>query len=68
LDLLVEVCGALVSLVGIVGLSSTVPEEPWEPFSGVNYTSNFARSAVLSVSELISHGWFEADAAVVSIA
>ena len=60
-----SVCGALVSLVGIVGLSSMVPEEPWEPFSGVNYTSNFARSAVLSVSELISHGWFEADAALV---
>jgi hypothetical protein len=56
--------GAVLSLAGIVGLASMVPEEPWEPFSGVNHISNFARSGVLSVSELMNHGWLEADAAV----
>ncbi|MCC6781050.1 MAG: sulfatase-like hydrolase/transferase [Hyphomicrobiales bacterium] len=54
--------GAAACLGGIVVLSSVVPEEPWEPFSGVNHVSNFARSGVLSVSELISHGWLESDA------
>jgi hypothetical protein len=56
--------GAVLSLAAIVGLASMVPEEPWEPFSGVNHISNFARSGVLSVSELLNHGWLEADAAV----
>jgi hypothetical protein len=57
-------CGGLLSLAAIAGLATLVPEEPWEPFSGVNHVSNFARSGVLSVSELISHGWLESDAAV----
>ena len=56
--------GAVVSLAVIVALASLVPEQPWEPFSGVNHTSNFARSGVLSLFELMSHGWLEADAAV----
>jgi sulfatase-like protein len=56
--------GAVLSLAAMAGLASMVPEEPWEPFSGVNHISNFARSGVLSVSELMSHGWLEADAAV----
>lgn len=58
------VAGAAGCLVATVGLASRVPEQPWEPFSGVNHVSNFARSAVLSVSELMGHGWLEADAAV----
>lgn len=49
---------------GAVAMASAVPEQPWEPFQGINHVSNFARSGVLSVTELISHGWFEADAAV----
>ena len=56
--------GAAISLVAIVALANVVPEEPWEPFSGVNHVSNFVRSGVLSLSELMSHGWLEADAAV----
>ncbi len=55
--------GAVACLGGIAALASLVPEEPWEPFSGVNHVSNFIRSGVLSVSELISHGWLESDAA-----
>ena len=54
--------GAVLSLGAVVVLAGAVPEQPWEPFSGVNHVSNFVRSGVLSVSELISRGWLEADA------
>jgi len=56
--------GSGACLVGLVGLSSGFPEQPWEPFQGVNHVSNFARSGVLSVSELTSKGWLEFDAAI----
>ena len=52
------------SLTGIIVFAGAVPEQPWEPFQGVNHISNFVRSGVLSVSELVTHGWLEADAAV----
>jgi len=45
-------------------LATAIPEEPWEPFQGINHVSNFARSGVLSVSHLMSHGWFETDSDV----
>jgi hypothetical protein len=60
----ISIFGAVLSLAPIVALASLVPEQPWEPFSGVNHISNFARSGVVSLSELMSHGWLEADAAV----
>jgi len=50
-------------LVALAGLSLAVPEEPWEPFQGVNHISNFVRSGVTDALELFSHGWLEADAA-----
>ena len=50
--------GAL-SMIGILSLS--VPEQPWEPFQGINHVSNFFRSGMLSVSELSRQGWIEAD-------
>jgi hypothetical protein len=52
------------SLAGMMAFAGAVPEQPWEPFQGVNHISNFVRSGVLSVSELVTHGWLEADAAV----
>src|SRR5262249_19190599 len=55
--------GAAVSLAGMAGLASMVPGEAGQPFSGVNHISNFARSGVVAVSELMGHGFFEADAA-----
>ncbi|HWV53924.1 sulfatase-like hydrolase/transferase [Pseudorhodoplanes sp.] len=55
-----------VSLVAIVGLSNEIPEEPHEPFQGVNHVSNFARSMVVSLSELSSSGWLDFDRAVAS--
>jgi hypothetical protein len=51
--------GACVTL--IAGLSVIYPEQPWEPFQGVNHISNLARSGVVSVSHLTSTGWIEAD-------
>ncbi|MGE3146640.1 MAG: LTA synthase family protein [Pseudorhodoplanes sp.] len=50
--------GAL-SMIGILSLS--VPEQPWEPFQGINHVSSFFRSGMLSVSELSRQGWIEAD-------
>jgi hypothetical protein len=59
-----SVAGIAVCLVGLVALSNKYPEQPWEPFQGVNHVSNFARSGVLSVSELSTKGWLEFDTAV----
>jgi hypothetical protein len=56
--------GGIVCLAGLVVLSGGFPEQPWEPFQGVNHVSNFARSGVLSVSELSSKGWLEFDRAI----
>lgn len=54
--------GAAVCMLGIAGLSVANPEQPWEPFQGVNHISNLARSGVVSVSHLTSTtGWIEAD-------
>jgi hypothetical protein len=42
-------------------MSVAAPEQPWEPFQGVNHISNLARSGVVAVSRLASTGWIEAD-------
>jgi hypothetical protein len=57
--------GAL-CLAAVVGLSNRVPEEPHEPFQGVNHVSNFMRSMVVSLSELSDSGWLDFDRAVAS--
>lgn len=56
--------GGGLCLAGLITLSSGFPEQPWEPFQGVNHVSNFARSGVLSISELTSKGWLEFDTAI----
>ncbi len=48
------------ALLGALSLS--VPEQPWEPFQGINHVSGFVRSGVLSASQLATFGWIEADA------
>lgn len=53
--------GIVGSLVGITGLSYFVPEQPWEPFQGVNHISNLARSGTVALSHLLAAGWMEAD-------
>jgi sulfatase-like protein len=47
--------------ISISGMAIAVPEQPWEPFQGVNHISNLARSGVVAVSRLSSTGWIEAD-------
>jgi hypothetical protein len=59
---LTALAGAVASLAAIVALSVAVPEQPWEPFQGVNHISNLARSGVASASQLASDGWLEAAA------
>ncbi len=54
------------ALAAIIGLSNSVPEQPWEPFQGVNHVSSFTRSTVVSLSELSNGGWLEIDRAVAS--
>ena len=55
---------AALSLAGIVGLSNAVPELPHEPFQGVNHVSGFARSMVVSLTELTQGGFLDIDRAV----
>jgi hypothetical protein len=50
-----------VSGTAITGMAIAVPEQPWEPFQGVNHISNLSRSGVVAVSRLTSTGWIEAD-------
>ena len=57
----VSAVGAVACIALIAGLSIIYPEQPWEPFQGVNHISNLARSGVVSVSHLTSTGWIEAD-------
>lgn len=47
--------------VSMSAMSVAAPEQPWEPFQGVNHISNLARSGVVAVSRLASTGWIEAD-------
>jgi hypothetical protein len=55
--------GSAACLAGLVGVSLAWPGNWWEVFTPDNYVSRFARSGVGAVSELITHGMFEADAA-----
>jgi phosphoglycerol transferase MdoB-like AlkP superfamily enzyme len=47
--------------VAISAMAIAVPEQPWEPFQGVNHISNLSRSGVVAASRLTSTGWIEAD-------
>lgn len=59
-----SLAGGALCLAGLITLSNQFPEQPWEPFQGVNHVSNFARSGVLSISELSTKGWLEFDSAI----
>lgn len=51
-----------VALAAVTALSFAVPEDPTDPFQGVNHVSNFARSGVLALHDLATQGWLESDA------
>lgn len=53
----------VLSVAAIAGLSVVFPEQPWEPFQGVNHISNLARSGATSIAHLLANGWIDADAA-----
>jgi hypothetical protein len=55
---------ALVCLGGLTALEKQFPIEPSEAWYGGNHVSYFARSGVDAVSELMTHGFMESDAAV----
>ncbi|MGZ5897855.1 MAG: sulfatase-like hydrolase/transferase [Xanthobacteraceae bacterium] len=52
--------GAAICVMGIVPMSLAVPEEGWEPFQGINHISNFSRSGVYALSQLLANGWIDA--------
>jgi len=62
----VSAAGASACVVLIAALSVAFPEQPWEPFQGVNHISSLARSGVVSVWHLTSTGWIEADPRIVN--
>lgn len=54
--------GASLCAATLGALSWGVPEQPWEPFQGVNHVSNFFRSGATEISELLDQGFLDADA------
>jgi hypothetical protein len=55
--------GFALCLAGLAGVSLAFPQEDWEAFVGESYVSKFSRSGVTAISELLVHGYIEADAA-----
>jgi len=56
------ITGALGCVVGLIALETRMPVQPFEAYYGNNEVSMFARSAVDTISELMTHGFLEADA------
>lgn len=52
--------GIAFCLAAIVPMSLSNPEKGFEPFQGVNHVSNFTRSGVYAVSQLMETGWLDA--------
>ncbi len=57
----VATVGAAGCMTVIAILSLIVPEQPTDPFQGVNHVSSFMRSAVTAATQLSTGGWIEAD-------
>jgi Sulfatase len=56
-----SVAGVTLCSVGMAALSLSIPEQPWEPFQGVNHVSSFVRSGFTTAYELSSKGWIDYD-------
>ena len=48
----------------LVGMALAFPQEEWDVFAGESYVSKFARSGVVAMSELMTHGYMESDATI----
>jgi len=57
---LVAAGGIAFCLAAIVPMALANPERGFEPFQGVNHISNFTRSGVYAVSQLMETGWLDA--------
>jgi hypothetical protein len=55
----------LACIGGLTALEIRNPMAPFEAFYGNNFVSSFARSGVDAISELMTHGLMESDAAVI---
>jgi hypothetical protein len=58
------VLGCVACLGGLIALAFVAPGNWWEVFSKKSFVSKFSRSGVAQVSELMTHGYMEADATV----
>jgi hypothetical protein len=57
--------GLAACAAALLGISIAVPQEEWDTFVGDSYVSKFARSGVAAVSEYVTHGYMESDAAII---
>lgn len=55
--------GGTMCLGGLTALALVFPQDPWEGFLRENHVSKFARSGVTSISEFLTRGFMESDAA-----
>jgi hypothetical protein len=62
---LTALAGGAACLAALTGLSLAMPVHPGEAFGDDSYVSGFARSGVSAMSELMTHGLLESDAAVI---
>src|SRR6516225_9598174 len=60
----VAVAGFAACAVALVGMALAFPQEEWDACAGENYVSKFSRSGVAAMSELVTHGYMEADATI----
>ena len=56
--------GCVSCLVGLTGITYSVPADPYDEFYPVAYVSKFGRSAVTAVFEYVTRGLLESDASV----
>ena len=57
--------GLVACAAALLGISIAFPQEEWDTFVGGSYVSKFARSGVAAVSEYVTHGYMESDAAII---
>jgi hypothetical protein len=56
--------GFAVCAAALLGMALAFPQEEWDAFAGDGYVSKFSRSGVAAMSELVTHGYMESDAAI----